>query len=152
LKVQRVTNCILLDKQMNKVLLLKKPRRGWWVAPGGKMEPSETISEAVTREFKEETGINVKDPKLRGVFTIVVENKGQVVDEWMMFTFFAEKYEGSLLEESPEGELSWQEVGDIAALPKAKGDQVFFEHILNKESVLVMKFRYTPDYELLDCE
>jgi 8-oxo-dGTP diphosphatase len=150
--VQRVTNCILLDKQTNKVLLLKKPRRGWWVAPGGKMEPGETISEAVTREFEEETGIIVKEPELRGVFTIVVENKGQVVDEWMMFTFFANKYEGSLLDESPEGELFWQEVGDIAALPKAEGDQVFFEHILNEENVLIKKFRYTPDYELLDCK
>ncbi|MCY8461779.1 NUDIX hydrolase, partial [Bacillus spizizenii] len=33
--MQRVTNCVLQTD--DKVLLLQKPRRGWWVAPGGKM-------------------------------------------------------------------------------------------------------------------
>ncbi|MGA9287419.1 MAG: NUDIX hydrolase, partial [Anaerobacillus sp.] len=32
--VQRVTNCILNDEANDRVLLLQKPRRGWWVAPG----------------------------------------------------------------------------------------------------------------------
>ena len=45
--------CISKD---NKVLLLKKPRRNWWVAPGGKMEPGESVKESCIREFREETG------------------------------------------------------------------------------------------------
>lgn len=53
--MQRVTNCLLIKDE--KVLLLQKPRRGWWVAPGGKMESGESIKEAVIREFREETGI-----------------------------------------------------------------------------------------------
>jgi 8-oxo-dGTP diphosphatase len=150
--VQRVTNCILLDKQTNKVLLLKKPRRGWWVAPGGKMESLETITESVNREYKEETGIKLINPKLKGVFTIVVEAKGKVIEEWMMFTFLAEDYDGELLAVSPEGELAWQDADQIVDLPKAKGDQVFFDHILNKDDLLVAKFHYTPDYELISYE
>lgn len=150
--VQRVTNCILIDKKINKALLLKKPRRGWWVAPGGKMESLETITESVTREYKEETGLSIIKPVLRGVFTIVVEDEGRVIDEWMMFTFLAEQYEGELLTTSPEGELEWQEIKYIHTLPKAKGDQVFFDYILSKEDLLVKKFRYTPDYELISHE
>jgi 8-oxo-dGTP diphosphatase len=150
--VQRVTNCILHDKKTNKVLLLKKPRRGWWVAPGGKMESLETITESVNREYKEETGITLINPRLRGVFTIIVEDRGKVIEEWMMFTFLAEDYEGERLAVSPEGELAWQDIDQIADLPKAKGDQVFFDHILNKDDLLVAKFRYTPDYEIISYE
>jgi 8-oxo-dGTP diphosphatase len=150
--VQRITNCILVDREANKVLLLKKPRRGWWVAPGGKMESLETITESVSREYKEETGLTLINPLLRGVFTVIVEDKGKVIEEWMMFTFLAEDYEGDLLETSPEGEVAWQDLDQIVALPKAKGDQVFFDHILNKDELLVTKFRYTPDYELISYE
>nr|MBR9646549.1 NUDIX domain-containing protein [Streptococcus sp. 11-4097] len=39
--MQRVTNCVLIRD--NEVLLLQKPRRNWWVAPGGKMERGETV-------------------------------------------------------------------------------------------------------------
>lgn len=56
--VQRVTNCVLIKD--NQILLLKKPRRGWWVAPGGKMEPGESIRDACIREFREETGVYLK--------------------------------------------------------------------------------------------
>lgn len=150
--VQRVTNCILIDKNANKVLLLKKPSRGWWVAPGGKMESQETITESVVREYKEETGLTLINPVLRGVFTIVVEDNDKVIDEWMMFTYLAEQYEGDLLMTSPEGELEWQDIKCIRTLPKAKGDQEFFDYILSKEDLLVKKFHYTPDYELISHE
>lgn len=152
--MQRITNCILYDRKKDQVLLLKKPRRGWWVAPGGKMEEKETIVESVVREYREETGITLIDPVLRGVFTIIVEDNGRYVDEWMMFTFLAHQYEGQLLSESPEGELAWVSRTKIADLPKARGDQVFFDHLLTeqRDDVLIKRFRYTPDYEWLSVE
>ncbi|MDQ0338484.1 8-oxo-dGTP diphosphatase [Caldalkalibacillus uzonensis] len=152
--MQRVTNCILIDREQDEVLLLQKPRRGWWVAPGGKMESGETIREAVTREFKEETGITLIDPALKGVFTILIEENGQHVDEWMMFTFVCDRYEGEVLAHSPEGQLAWLPRRQVAGLPKAKGDQIYFEHILEQEGdeLLILKFRYTPDYDLISYE
>ncbi len=39
--MQRIAN--LLAVQNDQVLLLQKPRRGWYVAPGGKMESGESI-------------------------------------------------------------------------------------------------------------
>ena len=151
ISVQRITNCILLDKERDQVLLLKKPRRGWWVAPGGKMEQGETILEAVVREYREETGLTLLNPELRGVFTIIVEEDEQVQDEWMMFTFFCTQFSGNLLDESAEGELEWIPVGDVFRLPKAKGDEIFFEHILmNKQPDILFKtFYYTSQYDLL---
>ena len=73
--MQRVTNCVLVKE--NNVLLLQKPRRGWWVAPGGKMEPGESVKEACVREFREETGIYLKNPKIKGIFTFIMKDGEQ---------------------------------------------------------------------------
>lgn len=147
--MQRIANCILLNKESNKALLLKKPSRGWWVAPGGKMEQGETVTQSVIREYKEETGLLLKNPTLRGIFTIIIEDSGKVMDEWMMFTFVAEEAEGEQLAHSPEGELSWIDIPNIHQLPKAEGDQLFFDHLLTSNEMLYMTFRYTPEYKLL---
>ncbi|HWL13829.1 MAG TPA: NUDIX domain-containing protein, partial [Ureibacillus sp.] len=82
--MQRIAN--LLAIQDGKVLLLQKPRRGWYVAPGGKMESGESIYEAAIREFKEETNLTPQNPHLKGVYTMIIKDGEQVVDEWMLYT------------------------------------------------------------------
>ena len=45
------------------VLLVKRcfmPFEGFWALPGGIVEDNESLEEAVKREFREETGFNVK--------------------------------------------------------------------------------------------
>jgi len=54
-----------------KIVLTKrsiKPYEGYFVFPGGFMEPGETSKEACIREAKEECGLDVKITKLIGVF------------------------------------------------------------------------------------
>ncbi|MEW8986904.1 MAG: NUDIX domain-containing protein, partial [Bacillus sp. (in: firmicutes)] len=77
--MQRVTNCVLLKE--NKVLLLQKPRRGWWVAPGGKMEPGESVKDSCIREYREETGIYLKNPNIKGIFTFIMVDGDKVISE-----------------------------------------------------------------------
>lgn len=148
--MQRVTNCILQDKEKDQVLMLQKPRRGWYVAPGGKMESGEHIKQSAAREFIEETGLTVHNPELRGVFTFVIKDGGEVVQEWMMFTFFSDQFSGELLDESPEGELEWVPLHEVLQKPMAEGDRHYFEHILQSDQLLYGTFTYTLDFQLLD--
>ncbi|MFC0559349.1 NUDIX hydrolase [Halalkalibacter alkalisediminis] len=146
-RLQRITNCVLTSG--DQALLLQKPRRGWWVAPGGKMEPGETIKESAEREFREETGLNVSDAELRAVSTIVIMDQGQPVDEWMMFTFQATSFKGQLFEQSPEGKLEWKQIKNIAKLPMAEGDAWMFQHVLNRHGLLYGTFYYTKEFKLI---
>ncbi|TWI60012.1 8-oxo-dGTP diphosphatase [Halalkalibacter nanhaiisediminis] len=145
--LQRVTNCVLTFE--DKALLLQKPSRGWWVAPGGKMEPGESIKESAEREFWEETGLKLEGTELRAVFTIVMMEHNQPIKEWMMFTFQAKSYHGEMMKESPEGKLKWQPFDELVQLPMAEGDKHMFRHVLSGKGIMYGTFYYTPDFDLL---
>lgn len=38
----------------------EKPDYGYWLLPGGSVEPNETVEEAVEREVEEETGLRIR--------------------------------------------------------------------------------------------
>ena len=64
----------------NKVLLIKwgNTKGSWsgkWTVPGGKVEFGESVLDAVKREAKEETGLDVEPVKLIGVDEAIVGNE-----------------------------------------------------------------------------
>jgi len=55
----------------NKILLTKRavpPLKGWWDLPGGFVDRGETAEQALKRELKEETGLNVSELKFFGTY------------------------------------------------------------------------------------
>lgn len=52
-----------------RVLLAHRRDIDWWNLPGGGMERSETVEEAVCREVREETGLEVQVEALVGVYS-----------------------------------------------------------------------------------
>lgn len=145
--VQRVTNCILLKD--NQILLLQKPRRGWWVAPGGKMELGESVRESCVREYREETGIHIQNPNIKGIFTFIIKENEKIVKEWMMFSFLATKFTGINVDESEEGKLKWHPLNNINNLPMAEGDYYILDYLINGMGIIYGTFTYSPDYQLL---
>ncbi|MFB6468615.1 8-oxo-dGTP diphosphatase [Cytobacillus sp. Hz8] len=145
--MQRVTNCVLVKD--GKILLLQKPRRGWWVAPGGKMEPGESVRDSCIREFREETGIYLKNPNIKGIFTFIMKDGDQVISEWMMFTFYTTEADGLNLDQSEEGKITWHPIEEIKNLPMAQGDYHILDYMVHGNGIIYGTFTYTPDYELI---
>ena len=145
--MQRIANLIVLKNQQ--VLLLKKPRRNWYVAPGGKMEAGESIYTAAIREFQEETNTIPVQPHLKGVYTMVVYDDQQVENEWMLFTFVAHDLEGIPFEHTKEGILEWHPVEALAHLPMAEGDRTNLQFAVSGQGVQYGTFVYTEDFDLI---
>lgn len=60
-------SALLFDK--HRVLLAHRRDIDWWNLPGGGMELGETVEEAVKREVREETGLEVEVEQLVGVYS-----------------------------------------------------------------------------------
>src|SRR5262245_27982217 len=62
------TSVVVVDP-VGRILLMERADTGGWGLPGGFMEPGESFEEAGIREVREETGIDVTDLELLGVFS-----------------------------------------------------------------------------------
>jgi 8-oxo-dGTP pyrophosphatase MutT (NUDIX family) len=53
----------------NRILLVRRADNDKWALPGGKIELNESVLQAVEREIREETGLQVKVQSLIGVYS-----------------------------------------------------------------------------------
>src|SRR5262245_36376580 len=59
------------------VLLQRRSDNGLWGLPGGGVEPGESVTQAIVREVREETGLEVAPTRLVGVYS--APELGQIV-------------------------------------------------------------------------
>jgi 8-oxo-dGTP diphosphatase len=128
----------------NKTLLLHRIKKendiheGKWVGLGGKFEQGETPEECVIREIKEESGLTIKNPKLRGIMTFPLFKDNE---DWYVFIYTANEFEGDLIE-SNEGVLKWVDNSKVLDMPTWEGDIIFLKWLLEDRKFFSAKFNY----------
>jgi len=113
------------------------PNHDLWLGIGGHMEQGESPGECILREVKEETGLELIDPKLRGIVTF---SDG----DWYeyMFLYSAENFEGELIE-CNEGDLVWVEKEKVLSeLPVWEGDKIFLGMMQQDSPFFSLKLKY----------
>ena len=109
-RVELTVLCLVEDGE--KVLLQNRVKKDWqgYTLPGGHVEKDESFVDAVIREMKEETGLEIKNPILVGVKQFPIK-----YGRYIVFLFKTTEFEGSL-KSSVEGKMEWIEYKDISKL------------------------------------
>ena len=146
----------LIEKDGKVLLILRNKKendihKGKMIGVGGHIEKDESPEQCIIREVKEETGLDVKDPKLKAV--IHFHNPSDV-PEWLVNFYHITDVEGELIpkEEQIEGDLIWVDKEKLLEQNIRKGDHIIFSHILNGEKVMKGKFVYRNSDELENYE
>ncbi|MBI3334964.1 MAG: 8-oxo-dGTP diphosphatase [Candidatus Portnoybacteria bacterium] len=135
------TLCYVKDK--GKTLMIHRVKKegdmhkGKWNGLGGKLEQGETPEECVVREVKEEAGLTITKPTLKGFLTFP---KFAHEEDWYVFIFVAKKFTGTLID-SEEGNLRWIDDIKLLQLNLWEGDRVFLKW-LNRKGFFSGKFIY----------
>ena len=91
---------LVTDPRSKRVILVRSPRRGWEF-PGGQVEEGESLTAALGREVREETGIEVSVGSLVGVYS---NTRSKIV----MFGFLCEwTGEGAPTPSAESLEVEW---------------------------------------------
>lgn len=111
-----------------------------WLGIGGKLEDKESPEECMIREVKEETGLTIKEYKLRGILTFTSTD----YETEYIYVFTSNNFEGTLVE-CKEGDLQWIEKEKIRDLNLWEGDLLFIEKIKEDHPFFSIKFEYDGD-------
>ena len=112
----------------NKILVQERVKSDWpgITLPGGKVEDNESVLESVTREFKEETNLDIINP----IFVDYIEWNNIDENRHLCMLYEANEYQGTL-KDSNEGINYFIDIKDLD-LNKYSSD---FDIILKKYNI-----------------
>jgi 8-oxo-dGTP diphosphatase len=136
--VELTVLCLITDG--DRILLQNRTKNDWqgYTLPGGHVEPGESFVDAVIREMKEETGLDIKNPRLAGVKQFPIEGGRYVV-----LLFKANEYSGTVVS-SDEGQMVWVDSNHLPEIHTVDDFEDLIRVINNPD---LTEFQYLVDGE-----
>ena len=137
------TLCYVIDKKQDTVLMIHRVKKandyhqGKWNGLGGKFEFGESPEDCASREIREESGLIVKNLKLKGFITFPLFDD---VEDWYVFLFTSDEFTGELID-SAEGNLEWIPIDELSKINLWDGDKLFIPWLF-EDKFFSAKFIY----------
>ena len=100
----------------NKILLMRRKNTGFadgfYSMPAGKLEPKESVEDAIIREVEDEININIKNETLK---TVQVMNRNGSDRERIDYFFTVDRWSGEIKNNEPNkcDDLKWFDINDL---------------------------------------
>ncbi len=101
-----LTNMVMIENPENGQVLVQKRVKYWTgvTFPGGHIEKGESFTASAVREVKEETGLDIKNPKLCGTVHWCHKDTDE---RYIVLLYKATQFSGELVDKTDEGEVFW---------------------------------------------
>jgi mutator protein MutT len=108
-----------------RVLLIERgqePLKGWWTLPGGLVETGERLDQALRREVREETGLEVEPLTVAAIFErITPDPEGRTEFHYVIVDYLCRAVGGELAWGSDVSAARWVELDGLDTLKVAPG-------------------------------
>ena len=117
-----VSAAIIRDGKVLIVRRARPPARGLYTLPGGGVEAGETLVEAVMREVREETGLEIEPVALAGYREAIArDGEGRVERHFVILPFAARWIGGEPVLNEELSEAAWRDPSELAGLKTTQG-------------------------------
>jgi ADP-ribose pyrophosphatase YjhB (NUDIX family) len=117
-----------------RILLQRRVDSGNWSLPGGTMELGETLGDAVVRETREETGLDVELTGVIGIYTdprhVIAYADGEVRQEFVV-VFSARVLGGQIAVSDESTKVAWIDLNDVPRLPMHESVRLRLQHAMS---------------------
>ena len=110
-----LTNMIMIENPETNEILVQNRVKYWCgiTFPGGHIEKGESFTDSAIREAFEETGLKILNPQICGTVHWCHKDTDR---RYIVILFKADKFEGTLLDETDEGKVFWVKKEDISGM------------------------------------
>ena len=117
-----VSAAILRDGKVLVVRRARSPALNLYTLPGGAVEAGETLSEAVVREIREETSLEIEPVALAGHREVITRNaQGRVERHFVILCFAARWLGGEPVLNEELDDARWLDPAELSAYPTTDG-------------------------------
>jgi 8-oxo-dGTP diphosphatase len=121
----------------NSILLVKRaqePGKGRWSIPGGLVKIGETVREAVLREAKEETNLNLTLGEVADIFDYIQrDDKGTIKYHYVIIDFYVSEFTGDAKAGSDALDIKWVNINEVYNYPLTSTTKLLIQKIEKQE-------------------
>jgi ADP-ribose pyrophosphatase YjhB (NUDIX family) len=106
----------------------KQPLKGWWSLPGGALETGEALADAVRREVREETGLEIRPLGVLEIFERIMRDAdGTPEYHYVLIDYMCRVTGGALLAGDDVCRVEWVRRRDLPKLRITEGTLAVIE-------------------------
>ena len=109
----------------DRILLIRRgqePLKGWWSLPGGILETGERLEDAIRREVREETGLELDSVRFFEIFERIIRDENDRPEyHYVLIDYLCQSSSGEARPQSDAAEVAWISRDEIPAYPLTDG-------------------------------